>query len=752
VNERTVFLLALDQPEGDERAAYLDDACAGDPALRQRVEALLRSHAQANDFLAVPATERYVRQRQEWTEAMDTSSATLPRPGDDSGARTTVTAADEEMWFFLGPPRDAGALGWLDHYAVLEKVGRGGMGIVFKARDTKLQRIVAIKVLAPELAAHAVARQRFVREAQAAAAVRDDHVITIHAVNDDHAVPYLVMEFIAGITLDDCIQHGGPLEIAEILRIGVQTAKGLTAAHAQGLVHRDIKPANILLENGVHRVKITDFGLARSANNPHLTHVGAIAGSPMYMSPEQARGDKVDHRTDLFSLGTVLYVLCTGQAPFQAENTLAVLKRVDEDRPRPIRELNARIPAWLAAIVDKLQAKDPAQRFQTAAAVAELLANHLAHLRQAPPPGPPTVPGRLSRRRVGVAVLAAVLPVLLGVGYLIRSAIVDEASPQRQPVVQTKASPKQDPGVQTKATPQRQPLVEMDDPSVKAVTWRGNGVKSVFADPAHALEDVLDFRDIAGVEMPRLLAWLAQLGSDFRLSLLTCRRGSGPALFNAVAVREKTPRLVRFELEVTKETQQPDWDRNTQDGYRPLSICTYVPAEPKPFWTQTRLWVKDQVRQYTWNASLDVIRKCGESSKDKGCRTIFLDGRPELQGSPYQSMDAEDPGRRAWEPYYALTPQALLAAVESWRGRSWRPDVLAPYWDHDRLRFMLIVVDNFDRVDWRFRMDMTLEEYRKESARQKQQGHFPLALASYGHEADLQFAAIFVRYGPPQPD
>jgi serine/threonine protein kinase len=181
-----------------------------------------------------------------------------------------------------------------------------------------LHRVVAIKVLAPALASSGAARQRFVREARAAAAVTHDNVIDIHAVEDDGAVPYLVMQFIDGRTLQEKLDRGGPLPLKEVLRIGLQVAAGLAAAHAQGLVHRDVKPANILLENSVERVKITDFGLARTVDDASLTQSGFIAGTPAYMSPEQADGDKVDHRSDLFSLGSVLYTLCAGHPPFRA--------------------------------------------------------------------------------------------------------------------------------------------------------------------------------------------------------------------------------------------------------------------------------------------------------------------------------------------------------------------------------------------------------------------------------------------------
>src|SRR5437773_8653558 len=179
------------------------------------------------------------------------------------------------------------------------------MGAVLRAFDEKLHRVVAIKVMAAQLATNATARRRFAREAQAQAAVSHDHIVTIHAVEEAGVLPYLVMQYVDGLSLQQRLDRGGPLELQEILRIGMQTAAGLAAAHAQGLIHRDIKPANILLENGVERVKITDFGLARAAADASLTQSGVVAGTPQYMSPEQARGEAVDQRTDLFSLGKI---------------------------------------------------------------------------------------------------------------------------------------------------------------------------------------------------------------------------------------------------------------------------------------------------------------------------------------------------------------------------------------------------------------------------------------------------------------
>ena len=405
MTEETIFTVALDKQTPAERSAFLDEACGDDAALRRRVEALIDAHERAADFLEKPAVEQIasgVAEAQDRTEATDAIKpaeqgiAVTPAhaPLGETQAERPADREDVSPLDFLAPPRRAGALGRLDHYEVLAVVGRGGMGMVLKAFDEELQRVVAIKVMAPQLAATASARKRFHREAKAAAAVRDEHVINIHGIGEAHGLPYLVMEYISGLSLQERLDQSGPLELKEILRIGMQTANGLAKAHTQGLIHRDIKPANILLENGVQRVKLTDFGLARAVDDASLTQSGVIAGTPQYMAPEQARGEAVDHRADLFSLGSVLYAMCTGHAPFRASTTMAVLKRVCEDTPRPVREINPEIPDWLCAIIDKLHAREPAQRFQSAAEVAELLGQHLAHLQQ---PALVPLPSRVER-------------------------------------------------------------------------------------------------------------------------------------------------------------------------------------------------------------------------------------------------------------------------------------------------------------------------------------------------------------------
>ena len=201
-------------------------------------------------------------------------------------------------------------------------------------------------------------------------------------------MPYVPCE-----SLQQRLDRHGWLDTQEVLRIAWQVSCGLAAAHAQGLVHRDIKPANILLSAGVERVQITDFGLARAADDASLTGTGVIAGTPQYMSPEQVRGEAIDHRSDLFSLGSVMYAMCTGRPPFRAETSYGILRRITDTDPHPIRELNPEVPDWLAAVIARLHAKNPAERFASAREVAQLLEGCLAHWQQpASVPLPATLP------------------------------------------------------------------------------------------------------------------------------------------------------------------------------------------------------------------------------------------------------------------------------------------------------------------------------------------------------------------------
>jgi serine/threonine protein kinase/DNA-binding beta-propeller fold protein YncE len=320
----------------------------------------------------------------------------------------------------LEPSDEPNVLGRLGGYDVLEIIGRGGMGVVLKAFDRELKRCVAIKVLAPHLAHNSLAKKRFSREAQAAAVIVHPNVLAIHQVQPHAPLPFLVMPLIAGESLAQRLATQGRLELKEILRIGMQAAAGLAAAHDQGLVHRDVKPANILLEMGVERAVLTDFGLARAADDVSMTRWGIIAGTPQYMSPEQAKGEPLDARSDLFSLGCVLYEMATGVSPFRAESTLATMRRLVEEPHPALASLNPELPPWFVVIVDKLLEKEPVHRFGSAKEVSDLLEGCLAHLQQPasvsmpaalPQPVPRPVSGWRKFRFIGVIIMLGILAI-----------------------------------------------------------------------------------------------------------------------------------------------------------------------------------------------------------------------------------------------------------------------------------------------------------------------------------------------------
>jgi len=296
-----------------------------------------------------------------------------------------VTSGQEDLASLqrlLGPTDDPRMMGRIGTYEIVGLLGRGGMGVVFKALDPSLNRYVAIKMLAPMLIPSVIFKQRFLREAQSAAAVVHDNVVGIHAISEWQGNPYLVMTFVRGQSLQSRLHHRGHLSLREVLRIGLQISAGLEAAHAQGLIHRDIKPANIMLESDVDRVMITDFGIAKAIDDLRLTGTNTLLGTPEYMSPEQARDEQLDYRTDLFSLGCVLYEACSGRSPFRSSTPYGAIRKVIDVDPPSVRSLVSELPEWFEEIVRRLLSKDKSSRFQSAAEVAALLKQCLAHVEQ----------------------------------------------------------------------------------------------------------------------------------------------------------------------------------------------------------------------------------------------------------------------------------------------------------------------------------------------------------------------------------
>lgn len=290
--------------------------------------------------------------------------------------RTAFAPPASNLAALLAPPQMPDELGRLGAYRILEMLGSGGMGVVYKAEDPSLQRLVALKVMLPSLASNSHAKERFLREARAMAALTHDNIAAVYQVGEDRAIPFLAMPLLQGEPLEQRLVREPCLPLSEAMRIARETALGLAAAHERGMIHRDIKPANLWLESRTGRVKILDFGLARGVRegDANLTKEGTVLGTPAYMAPEQAGGDgAVDARADLFSLGCVLYRMTTGRSPFEGKNMMEVLRNVAVLDPRPPHEVNQEIAPEVSKFMLRLLAKDRNERPVSAGVVARVL-------------------------------------------------------------------------------------------------------------------------------------------------------------------------------------------------------------------------------------------------------------------------------------------------------------------------------------------------------------------------------------------
>jgi serine/threonine protein kinase len=322
---------------------------------------------------------------------------------------------------FLDPPTEPGDLGRLGHYRILKQIGEGGMGMVFHALDTELGREVAVKVMRRDYCNSPDAAARFEREAKATAQIEHDHVIKLNRFGRIGSVLYLEMPLLRGESLHARLQREVRLPVADVLKIGREMAEGLAAAHAKGLIHRDVKPGNVFLseENGGWRVRLLDLGLVRADTteaDAHRTRTGMITGTPAYMSPEQANSQPLDARSDLFSLGVVLYHALAGKNPFADHSLITTLLKITELVPNPIAEVRPDVPLWLSRLIERLMAKKPQDRPSSAREVADTLSEG------GTVPIPP-LPGRRSRRRLLLAgVLGASVILLTGAtGYWLRN-------------------------------------------------------------------------------------------------------------------------------------------------------------------------------------------------------------------------------------------------------------------------------------------------------------------------------------------
>ena len=322
-----LYHAALEQPE-EQRDAFLRNACGGDEDLQREVRSLLGFHGNEG-FLDKSSMEIAARL--------------------EAAIRDPVPA---------GP--QVGQV--ISHYKVIEKLGSGGMGVVYKAEDLHLERTVALKFLAPHTIEDPAGKQRLIREAKAAAALDHPNVCTVHEIGETDEGVFLAMALVDGESLSERIARR-PLKLSEALDIASQTAQGLQSAHEKGIVHRDIKSSNLMI-NRQGQVKIMDFGIAQLANQARLTQSMAVLGTPSYLSPEQALGEKADSRSDIWSLGLVLYEMVTGRLPFQGDQRDALLHSIIHKEHEPVTAQRVGLPVELDRILDKALAKDPAERYQ----------------------------------------------------------------------------------------------------------------------------------------------------------------------------------------------------------------------------------------------------------------------------------------------------------------------------------------------------------------------------------------------------
>ena len=348
------------------------DSCERCRSETQRMAAAVgNSDQQVDPKLAVTQ----LRPTADTTNQNDSDTVSASSTNTSSSAFGGSYASDELS--FLEPSDDPAYIGKLQHFQISRVIGRGGMGVVLEAFDPHLQRPVAIKVLSRQFQDNQSAIERFCREGRAAASVSHEHVVPMYQVAriEDGEIAFLVMQFIKGETLQARLEREAPMPPSEVARIAMQIAAGLSVAHEIGLVHRDIKPGNVLLEQTTDRVKLTDFGLARSTDDVKLTQTGMLIGTALYMSPEQAIGKTIDERSDLFSLGAVMYEMATGISAFEAPTAVGVIKQIMDQQPKAPRQVNPKIGKPLSDLIMQLLKKKPSDRPDSAGLVAKALAS-----------------------------------------------------------------------------------------------------------------------------------------------------------------------------------------------------------------------------------------------------------------------------------------------------------------------------------------------------------------------------------------
>jgi len=773
MNERELFLQAIELTDATQRDAFLDAQCGNDDGLRTRVQQLLLAHDASASFLENPQVEGLGDCVQEWlADSLDQAPAVAESPhlyetremvrplgGDD--ALETEALSCEFLKPYLSPTEVPESLGRIGHYEIFKVIGRGGCGVVLRGYDTKLHRTVAIKWMTPELAQTSPARKRFLREARAAAAVAHQNVVRIYAV-EEQPVPHLVMEFIAGTTLQHRLEQAGPFELDEVHQLGLQIAQGLAASHAQGLIHRDIKPANILLEQGTNQVKLTDFGLARAVDDASLTRSGMVSGTPLYMSPEQAQGQRVDQRSDLFSFGSVLYAMCTGRPPFRAGNAVAILRRVVDDKPRPIQEVIHEIPNWLVQIIEKLHAKNPDDRYETA---AELIVDWTRKAKQSEHQQPFAGKALNSKQGNSSAEKVASAPsprgrtmhqqrnawLVAGLAAFIALATIVYAWNRRDQVADT---------VVSSATSHRDNGIDAE-PFMQNAPAGGATTQQTAKAPPIVIDNPLpafnDFVEAHGLTEDQLTAWVDELPPSYVPIWFSPRRHIDPPLYDIVAVNQGLPDR-EPKIEFIHNAWQPDgWPNDeTCDAYlqrvatmgrsnhytvlRALSgesvgILTMLGPDEFAFWFTERDFITEKLMENMKyeRQNKGIAERFLPLSLNVGVLGEATNHEVVLTYLPYVDCN--------W--HWSLTAEQLLFRMEYYKEKGWRPHIISTNSGTSETLFTAVFMLSEVPSPWAFSHDISEADYEAMLVSKSAEGGRPRCVNSWVHSGETRYSVIW---------
>src|SRR5262245_34680429 len=717
--------------------------------------------------------------------------------------------ADSDATLACGIPRPAPA-NWsrglpsslpckLGRYELQKEIGRGGMGAVYLALDNQLGRHVALKVplfLGPDADGM---RQRFFREARAAALVEHPNICPIHDVGVIDGVHYMTMAYIEGHPLARLIRADRlPSErsAAEVVRL---VALAMAEAHAKGVIHRDLKPANILIDRD-HRPVVTDFGLARfhTGEGSNLTRPGASMGTPAYMPPEQVNGEiqRMGPGCDIYSLGVILYELLTGRPPFWGKHG-ELISQVLYSQPRLPSQVRPGVSPVLDAICLKALAKEPEGRFESMRAFADALTRFLAgqpvppSLRlpavsreaftdlvtqieeaAAEPATPVPPPARPRRRWLWVSAPAAVIVLAIAIYFATRSpregtgrfGLSDAQAKVEIPIAGRVVAPESD-GSYSVTTGEHRLEVNGRGYEPFAETFTARGGATVVVPVPLRLRAVkplappvvgtgppdggVDFRELHRADRDTVDTWMDEVRqAGMHASwLMVWTRGKDPR-FSAVAVRDGRPVTFIHDLRVPLDPEQGRIDAQYKAGRHPVQRIVYSDSGD---WFQAWIWYRYQDTQSSWGfgrGHAGFITGKLRSGQFSGQRPIGLQ-RCERDGQPYYSLTLGPVGRAPWKEYLELTAAELRQRVNEGRRTGWRPEVVSAYPAPDGgVGFTAVFTNDGDKIGWAFEMDLTAEEYERALETHKAKSMRPLAVAPYDVGGVPRYAAVRATYRP----